>query len=208
MEQCASIARVSEQYDALRHVYDHVFSLPLAPGRRRVVDAANAAPGRSVLEVGVGTGLSLPHYRSDKLITGVDISDGMLQKAARRVGRHGLSHIRLLKMDAEALSFPDHSFATVVAMYVVSTTDSPARLMREMQRVCRPGGRLFILNHFSQERGVMRRVEEALLPVTSRIGWKSYFSRSQLQLPGLRLVSAARTNIFGYWQVLEFETAS
>lgn len=196
---------IGRQYDLLCSIYDTVFTNLLNPGRKEVMRAVNASPARSVLEVGVGTGVCLDQYRSDMRITGIDISAKMIGKARQRVERLGLRHVRLMEMDAEDMPFPDHSFDAVVALYVVSTVSKPERMMAELNRVCKPGGRIFILNHFSERMSPMRWIEKIALPLTSRIGWRSYFERSQIALPSMRLLNVKRLNCFGYWQLLEFE---
>jgi phosphatidylethanolamine/phosphatidyl-N-methylethanolamine N-methyltransferase len=200
-----SKSAIRRQYDRLCYVYDMLFSHLLNPGRRAVARKINGFYGSRLLEVGVGSGLSLPFYRPGLQVTGVDISPRMLERAAMRVKRHGLQHVTLMQMDGEKLDFPAHTFDVVVALYVVSTTSSPGKMMRELERVCTPGGKIFILNHFSKN-GAMRTVEKWVKPVADRIGWNSCFTRSRIFSPSLRLTSITSANAFGYWELLEFET--
>ena len=132
-------------------IYDAAFGGVSAWGRRRAVAEANRLPGRSVLEVGVGTGLALPHYRPDKRITGIDLSAEMLQRArAARAARGACAtSTALLEMDAEATGFPAASFDIAVAMFVASVVPDPRRLLAEMRRVVRPGGHILFVNHFA-----------------------------------------------------------
>src|SRR5207248_8548374 len=121
--------------------YDFVFGPVFHPGRKEAVRLVNERPGQRILEVGVGTGLSLPYFRRDSRVTGVDISEEMLAKARRRVERQPLSHVDGLHvMDAEHLEFEDNSFDAVLALYVASVVPSPAAFAAEMRRVCIPGG--------------------------------------------------------------------
>src|SRR5580693_2748165 len=99
--------------------YDVVFGPMFHPGRKEAVRVANDRPGQHILEVGVGTGLSLPHFRADSRVTGIDVSEEMLAKARRRAERLRLFHVEgLLEMDAENMTFPDNSFDAVLALYV------------------------------------------------------------------------------------------
>jgi len=135
-------------------VYDTVFGGVSAFGRRRAVEAVNALPGLHVLEVGVGTGLALPHYSRAKRITGIDLSAEMLAFARLRVKSSGLVNVEaLLEVDAEATGFEEGSFDIAVAMFVASVVPNPRLLLAEMRRVVRPGGHLLFVNHFAAERG-------------------------------------------------------
>ncbi|HVB68539.1 MAG TPA: class I SAM-dependent methyltransferase [Acetobacteraceae bacterium] len=158
-------------------VYDTMFGLVSAAGRRRAVREVNALPGRDVLEMGVGTGLALPRYAPDKRVTGIDLSAEMLERARRRVARLGLDSVAALhEMDAEATSFPDASFDIAVAMFVASVVPHPRRLLAEMRRVVRPGGHLLFVNHFAAERGPRWWVEWALAPASRGLGWHPDFA--------------------------------
>ena len=105
-------------------------------------------PGDRVLEVGVGTGINAALYPRDCAVTGIDLSSSMLEKARERVARKGIRNVRLLEMDAADLKFADNSFDIVYAPYLISVVPDPVAVAREMRRVCRPGGRIIILNHF------------------------------------------------------------
>ncbi|MFW6191205.1 MAG: class I SAM-dependent methyltransferase [Thiohalospira sp.] len=137
-----NIESVKAAYRRWARIYDVVFGPIFHPGRRHVVEALGAQPGERVLEVGVGTGLSLPLYPRGVKLTGIDISREMLDVAERRVERDGIREDveAIREMDAEAMDFPDDAFDRVVAMYVVSTVPDYHRLVREMRRVCKPGG--------------------------------------------------------------------
>ena len=118
-----------------------------------------------MLEVGVGTGLALPHYDSEKRITGIDLSAEMLARARDRVKVSGLTNVEaLLEMDAEQTGFPDGSFDIAVAMFVASVVPHPRKLLLEMRRVVRPGGHILFVNHFAAERGPRWWAERALAP--------------------------------------------
>jgi phosphatidylethanolamine/phosphatidyl-N-methylethanolamine N-methyltransferase len=166
------IEAVKAAYRRYATIYDAVFGPVLQPGRKAVLDALKLKPGDRVLEVGVGTGLSLTLYPRSVRITGIDISGEMLAKARARVARRRLDNVdALLEMDAESMSFPDASFDKVVAMYVVSVVPRPAKLLEELHRVCRPDGEIFIVNHFQSENPIVASFERALAGLSSQIGF-------------------------------------
>lgn len=169
------IDAVRSSYSRWAPVYDRTFGKVTEMGRRRAVDYINSRPG-SVLEVGVGTGLSLDQYGPGLEVTGIDFSQEMLDKAIARVERLGLSHVRALRqMDARELDFPDNHFDTVTAMHVLSVVPEPERVMAEIARVCRPGGKVVITNHFAREKGALAKVERVMAPLADIIGWHSDF---------------------------------
>jgi phosphatidylethanolamine/phosphatidyl-N-methylethanolamine N-methyltransferase len=184
--------------------YDLVFGPVFHPGRKDAVRLANDRPNQRILEVGVGTGLSLPYFRRDAHVTGIDVSAEMLAKARRRVEQRGLKQVEaLIEMDAEAMSFEDNSFDAVLALYVASVVPNPARFAAEMRRVCRPGGAIVVVNHFSSENPAMRFIEKRLAPLAGKIGFHADFplddflTASQLQVRETR-----PSNLFGYWKLL------
>ena len=184
--------------------YDLVFGPVFHPGRKDAVRIANDRPGQKILEVGVGTGLSLPHFRADSEVTGIDVSAEMLERARRRVARRSLAHVKaILEMDAENLKFDDDSFDSVLALYVASVVPNPARFAAEMRRVCRPGGTIIIVNHFMSYNFVMRQIERQLAPLAGRIGFHADFSRDKFIAAGKLNVREIRpSNLFGYWKLL------
>ncbi len=184
--------------------YDLVFGPIFHPGRKQAVRFANDRPAQRILEVGVGTGLSLPHFRTDARVVGIDVSREMLAKARRRVARQGLDHVEtLVEMDAENMTFPDDSFDAVLALYVASVVPNPARLAAEMRRVCRPGGAVVIVNHFTSANAMMRFVEKRLAPLASRIGFHADFPLDEfLAATGLAVREIRPSNLFGYWKLL------
>ncbi len=162
-------------------VYDAVFGGVSAFGRRRAVAEVNRLPGARVLEVGVGTGLALPHYRAGKRITGIDLSAEMLALARRRVADRGLPSVdALLEMDAEAMAFGTGQFDIAVAMFVASVVPNPRALLAEMRRVVRPGGHLLFVNHFAAEAGPRWWIERAMAPASRALGWHPDFATGAL----------------------------
>jgi phosphatidylethanolamine/phosphatidyl-N-methylethanolamine N-methyltransferase len=171
---------VAGVYEKLANVYDLTFGPALHPGRLVALERMAIKPGDRVLEVGVGTGINLPLYPRNCRVTGIDLSASMLVKARERVLQKGLPNVRLHEMDAANLTFPDEIFDIVYAPYVISVVPDPVRVVREMRRVCRPSGKIVILNHFRSSSPLMAKVERAISPFTVHIGFKS-----DLDLPGL-----------------------
>jgi len=196
---------VRHAYRRWAPVYDFTFGLVAAAGRKHAVRIINERTGR-VLEVGVGTGLSLPRYGSHLTITGIDLSPEMLAKAQDKVASKRLENVAALhEMDASALDFPDESFDTVVAMYVMTVVPEPERVMRELERVCAPGGEVILVNHFSQEEGVRGWLERKLAPFADLIGWHSVFEVDQvLVCDDLRLDERRSLRPFGLFTMLRF----
>jgi phosphatidylethanolamine/phosphatidyl-N-methylethanolamine N-methyltransferase len=184
--------------------YDFVFGPVFHPGRKEAVRVANDRPGKRILEVGVGTGLSLPYFRRDSRVTGVDISAEMLAKAERRVERQKLAHVDSLHvMDAEHLELEDNSFDAVLALYVASVVPSPARFAAEMRRVCIPGGTIVLVNHFTSENWALRFMERRLAHLARHIGFHADFPLDAfLRDSQLTAREIRPSNLFGYWRLL------
>ncbi len=197
--------RVERVYGVLAWIYDGFFDWALGPGRRYAVSRLTPQPGERVLEVGVGTGLSLPHYPAGCEVTGIDISAPMLERARTRASELRHSSIRLTRMDARSIAFPDAHFDKVLAPYVISVVPDPQRVMVEMARVCRLGGTVIVVNHFQSAFSPIAAVEHALTPLSTWIGFRLDLPVAALtQTPGLTLVRKERVNLFGLWHLLEF----
>jgi phosphatidylethanolamine/phosphatidyl-N-methylethanolamine N-methyltransferase len=195
------VEAIKAAYRRYAGVYDALFGPVLQPGRKAVVAALECQPGERVLEVGVGTGLSLPLYPAHARITGIDVSREMLDKARSRVAKLDLCHVEgLHEMDAEAMDFPDASFDKVAAMYVVSVVPRPARVLAELRRVCRPGGEIFIVNHVRSENPLVGAVEKSLARFSDQIGFHPDFEMGEL-LDGWKPERVSRVNVF--WKLLQ-----
>jgi phosphatidylethanolamine/phosphatidyl-N-methylethanolamine N-methyltransferase len=184
--------------------YDLLFGPVFHPGRKDAVRIANDRPAQRILEVGVGTGLSLPHFRADSRVTGIDVSVEMLEKARRRVRRRKLRQVEaLLEMDAENMTFADSSFDAVLALYVASVVPNPGRFAAEIRRVCKPGGTIVVVNHFTSENRAMRFIEKRLAPLAGKIGFHADFPLDAfLAVSRLQLREVRPSNLFGYWRLL------
>lgn len=164
---------ILESYARYAPVYDHTFGWLLSfRGRSMAAGVTNNNPGK-ILEVGVGTGIGLPYYRREHQVHGIDISPHMLDRAKKRVHRKRLGNVtQLTIMDARKLQFADNTFDAVVAAYVMSVVPEPERVIKEIERVCKPGGDVIIVNHFAAEKGMRRGVEKLLAPLSNKLGWR------------------------------------
>jgi phosphatidylethanolamine/phosphatidyl-N-methylethanolamine N-methyltransferase len=194
---------VEAVYEKLAKVYDLTFGPTLHPGRLQAIQRMNIQPGERVLEVGVGTGINLSLYPTDAAITGIDFSEPMLEKARERASRKEMRHTRLLQMDAADLKFADDSFDIVYAPYLISVVPDPIGVAQEMRRVCRPGGRIIILNHFLSPNPLLSRIERLISPFTIHIGFTA-----DLDLPAflaqadLKPVSIEKVNFPKIWSLV------
>ncbi len=170
------IEAVRTSYARWALFYDQTFGAVTNYGRRRAVRFVNESGARNVLEVGVGTGLALPHYAPHLQVTGIDFSEEMLEKARAKVREKGLGQVKELRqMDARTLDYPDGHFDMVVAMHLVSVVPEPERVVAEMARVCKPGGKVLITNHFAREKGLLAAIERLAAPLENILGWHSDF---------------------------------
>lgn len=167
---------LTKAYARWAPVYDLVFNRVFEKGRKAAVAAADRIGGR-ILEVGVGTGMSLPHYASASRLCGIDISEPMLKKARKRVAELGLTNVEgLWVMDAEDMTFPDASFDVVVAQHVVTTVENPEATLDELARVLRPGGEIILVSRVGADDGLRLGVERSLMPVSRKLGWRTEFA--------------------------------
>jgi phosphatidylethanolamine/phosphatidyl-N-methylethanolamine N-methyltransferase len=194
---------VERVYEKLAFVYDFVYGPTLHPGRITAVQRMGLKGGDRILEVGVGTGINITLYPATCQVTGIDLSDSMLEKARERVARMQIRHVRLLQMDAAALKFPENSFDIVYAPYLISVVPDPVQVACEMRRVCRRGGRIILLNHFRSPNPVLSIFERVISPLTVHVGFKS-----DLDLPaflaqaGLEPSSIEKVNIPKMWSLV------
>jgi phosphatidylethanolamine/phosphatidyl-N-methylethanolamine N-methyltransferase len=185
-------------------IYDALFGTITFIGRKAAVKAANQRAG-AVLEVGVGTGLALPLYKSALKVTGLDLSLDMLEKAKSRAAT--LPNVTgILQMDATHLAFENESFETTVAMYLITVVPDPEGVMKELARVTKIGGEVILVNHFSAQKGPRAFVEKLMSPFATKLGWRPEFSFSRvLQEPTLELVETKKTDWFGLFTLVRFK---
>jgi phosphatidylethanolamine/phosphatidyl-N-methylethanolamine N-methyltransferase len=196
--------KIERVYTTYAGFYDHVFGKVFQEGRESAIRNLNVQPGETVLEVGVGTGIALPMYPSHCRIVGIDLSEGMLAKAKERAEALQLSHVQLHRMDAGAMEFADDSFDTVVAAYVVTAVPDYRKVVNEMIRVCRPGGRIVMLNHFSNGNKVINAIERVLSPLTKHLGWRTDLSlNTVLEGTSLLVARKQKVNPLRLWALVE-----
>jgi phosphatidylethanolamine/phosphatidyl-N-methylethanolamine N-methyltransferase len=194
---------VAGVYDKLAKVYDIIFGPTLHPGRLRAIERMDIQSGERVLEVGVGTGINLSLYPKNCSVTGIDFSESMLEIARERAQRKDIRHVRLLQMDAADLKFADNAFDIVYAPYLISVVPDPVQVAYEMRRVCRPGGRVILLNHFLSPNPFLSRIERLISPSTIHIGFKA-----DLDLPafltqaGMQPQSIEKVNFPKLWSLV------
>ena len=202
--QCMDLRKVERVYSSYAGVYDHIFGRIFHESRESAVRSLLVQPGERILEVGVGTGIALPFYPHHCTVVGIDLSDGMLEKARERQEEHRLDNVSLLQMDAGQMDFPDDSFETVMAAYVVTAVPDYRKVMTEMIRVCRPGGRIVLLNHFSNGNKLIATFERVISPLCKHIGFRTDLSlNTVLEGTSLEVTRKEKMNPFRFWHLVE-----
>ncbi len=200
---------IAKAYGRWAPVYDLVFGAVFERGRRAAVAAADRIGGR-ILEVGVGTGLSLPDYAPSNRLVGVDICEPMLRKARERVAELGLKNVEgLAVMDAQQLSLPDASFDVIVAQYVITTVPDPEATLDEFARVLKPGGEIVLVSRVGAEAGLRRALEQWFAPAARRLGWRTEFAWARYaqwaeRTHGMRLIERRAMPPFGHFSLIRF----
>lgn len=191
----ASAPHASPLYRDLVGAYQALW--PAIAGKRihRAIRSLNIEAGAKVLEVGVGTGVSLPAYPDNVEVTGIDLSEAMLGEAIQLIARRQWRHVHVLPMNAEQLEFDDSSFDVVTSFHTISVVSDPGRMMREIVRVCRPGGRILLINHFRSHHRLVARVVDAAGALTRSLGWRTDLGVAEIlkDLP-LTLDESYKTN--------------
>jgi phosphatidylethanolamine/phosphatidyl-N-methylethanolamine N-methyltransferase len=200
---------VERAYARWAPVYDLVFGKVFERGRRASIAAAERLGGR-ILEVGVGTGISLPDYARTNRLVGIDISAPMLRKAQERVVEHALSNVEALAvMDAKHLAFPDGAFDVIVAQYVITAVPDPEATLDEFARVLKPGGEIILVNHIGAEDGPRKVFELAFAPVARRLGWRPEFPWGRLtawenRTPGIHFIERQPMPPLGHFSLIRY----
>jgi phosphatidylethanolamine/phosphatidyl-N-methylethanolamine N-methyltransferase len=200
-----TLEHVVSSYQRYAPWYDRLFGRVLEPGRQALCHTVAKVQPQTLLEIGVGTGLTLFNYPQDINIVGIDISEEMLKFAREKTAALNNPRIQLAAMDAENLNFADHSFDCVTLPYVLSVTPNPARLVAEMRRVCRVGGDIIIVNHFSGN-GVWLTLEKLAKPFAAKIGFNSEFSYEQhIKAHDWTIQSVHQVNLFGLSKIIHIK---
>lgn len=200
----SAVPHASKLYQRLAPMYDAIW--PAIASRRmgEAIEALDIAAGSRVLEVGVGTGISLKHYPLDCEIMGVDLSESMLAEAQQRIEQRHWSHVEVQPMNAEQLEFEDDQFDVVTSFHTISVVSDPSRMMSEVVRVCRPGGHILILNHFRSPNPVIASVVDRAGGWTRRLGWRTDLDSGKIleELP-LAVNNRYKTNPFSLFTILQ-----
>jgi phosphatidylethanolamine/phosphatidyl-N-methylethanolamine N-methyltransferase len=200
---------IEKAYARWAPVYDIVFGKVFEAGRKASIAAAERIGGR-ILEVGVGTGISLPDYARKNRLVGIDISEPMLRKARQRVRAHSLTNVEVLSvMDVGHLAFPDNVFDVVVAQYVITAVPDPEAALDEFARVLKPGGEIILVNHIGAEAGFRRTFEKGFAPMARRLGWRPEFAWARLarwidKRPGMRVIEKKPMPPLGHFSLIRF----
>ena len=196
---------IIKSYKRVSGFYDITFGQIFRPGQKKLVSMMECSPKDKVLEIGIGTGTSYKYYPVETEVTGIDISPDMLKKARKNIRKHNLLNKNVIMMNGEQLKFEDNSFDKVAGMYVVSVTQNPNLLIKEMKRVCKPNGDIYLVNHFSFETDskFLKILEKGLMPVSKYLGWRPYFPFAEFNAYAkLNVQSISKVNIFDYWGII------
>ncbi len=204
MDAALEKRQVQRAYELWAPAYDFIFNWVFAPGREAAIHHLDLTRQHSVLEVGIGTGLNLPLYPATCRLTGIDLSQEMLDKAVERVQTLTMPDVTLKVMDATSMDFADNEFDRAIATYTISAVPDPVAVLREMRRVVKPGGVLVILNHFRSQRRVSGWLEDLVAPVCTRLGWKSNLAmKPLLERVGLTPEIVTTVNMFNGWRLVK-----
>ncbi|MCO8122673.1 class I SAM-dependent methyltransferase [Stieleria sp. TO1_6] len=198
------VPHAAKLYHNLVPAYQALWPAVAGKNIRAAVGSLELEQDAKVLEVGVGTGLSLPSYPRHIRLTGIDLSESMLAEAETLIDENHWDHISVQPMNAEQLDFDDNQFDVVTAFHTVSVVSNPAKMMGEIVRVCRPGGQILIINHFRSENPLIARVVDSAGNVTRRLGWRTDLELQEVlkELP-IRVDERYKPNPFSFFTIMK-----
>jgi len=197
------VTEIKRIYAYYSRVYDFIFKRWFFPRQRHAIQSLKIGPGQRILDVGVGTGFSLPLYPRHAHVIGVDLSSKMLWEAQKKVLHERLRHVALMEMDASHLAFPDNTFDVVIAAFVISVVPDPLQVLAEIKRVSKPEGQIVIINHFQSQNRVMAQLEKWVSPLCTKIGWRSDLALEYLvQHADLHIDRKYSLNKLDLWKVI------
>lgn len=197
------VAKIKRIYGSYSRVYDFIFKRWFFPRQQHAIQSLDIQPGHHVLDVGVGTGFSLPLYPRHAQVVGIDLSSKMLYEAQKKVGEKRLRHVTLMEMDASRLAFPDNTFDFVIVAFVISVVPDPLQVIAEIKRVSKPDGQIVIINHFQSQNKLMAQLEKWASPFCTKIGWRSDLELDYLvQHADLQIDRKYSLNKLDLWKVI------
>ncbi len=194
---------IDKTYSMYSGFYDVIWNKFFRQSREDAVALLNLTGGERILDVGVGTGLTLSCYPKNCKVVGIDLCDAMLKKGRERIDRHRHSHIELHEMDAMKMDFPDNSFDAIFAAYTISVVPDPSQVIDEMVRVCKKGGKIVFLNHFKNGNRFISACEKFITPLTKKMGFRADLEFSTL-FSGKPVTVEKRQRVkpLNYWDVV------
>ena len=193
----------SKTYDVWSWFYDHTFGALVRNRQKRAVDELRARPGDRVLDIGVGTGMLLPLYPRDVSVVGMDLSSGMLTKAAKKCVQQHLDHCSLVQANAMMPPFAPASFDHIVITHTISVVSDPSKLIYWAAQLLKPHGKIIMLNHFLSPQPVVAWFEKTLNPIFMKIGWRSDLSLEDvLNGTDLRIDYRFKLRMIDLWQII------
>lgn len=194
---------IKKIYAGYSNVYDALFKRFFYPRIKHAITYMDIKPGDRILDVGVGTGLSLSVFPRYCSVVGIDLSTEMLRKAKEKIDENRLDNIKVLSMDAMSVGFKDDSFDKVFISHVVSVVPDPYKVMQEVKRVCRKGGQVVIVNHFKSKNKLVETVEKIINPVCKKIGWRSDLCLNEfIDKSGLNVKEKYMLKKLDFWHIL------
>ncbi len=194
---------IQKIYHNYSNFYDLLFKKVFLPRHKFAIKEMDIQPGDKILDVGVGTGLTLQCYPRDCQVTGIDLSPSMLKKAYKKKIKHGLDHVTLMEMDACNLTFDDDEFDHVVAAFVLTVVPDPVKALQEIKRVCKKGGILVLVNHFMSDNKLIAKTEKLIDPVCRKLGWRTNVALADLlDQVNLKADSCVRMKKLDIWSIV------
>ncbi len=200
------VESIKKIYNLYAGIYEIMFAHFFFPRQKHVIENLTINPQEKILDVGIGTGLTLPLYPRHARVVGIDLSYGMLKEAWKKKEAEKMDHTYLFEMNAENMGFKDNTFDHVICTFVISVVPNPVQLINEMRRVCKPDGNIILVNHFKSENRVVGKIEEFINPLCTRVGWKSDLVLQHLvEQADLKIVHKYKWKKIDLWNIVHVE---